>query len=163
MSVAAFSLSDLASAAESVLYSFPGNSKVVGQVQEDSAGNLYGTTLAEQQYGTAYRLQQHQGVWRAENIHVFNGNDGAYPNAGLTLNRTAGAFYGSAEFGGSNGDGVIFSLSQTGHRWTESTLHTFTGLTDSTPPRLSPTTGQPVLCTAQPTMAGMPTAAPLLN
>ena len=127
VSVAAFSVSDFASAAESVLYSFPSDSEVVGQVQEDSSGNLYGTTLAEQQYGTAYRLQQHQGVWRAKNIHVFNGSDGANPHAGLTLNRTVGAFYGVAEFGGSYGDGVIFWLSQTGHRWTESTLHTFTG------------------------------------
>ena len=114
-------------AAESVLYSFPSDSEVLGQVQEDSSGNLYGTTYAEKQYGTVYRLQQRQGVWRAENIHVFNGSDGANPYAGLTLNRTAGAFYGVAEGGGSSGAGVIFALSQAGHRWTYTTLHTFTG------------------------------------
>ena len=66
-------------------------------------------------------------MWRAENIHVFDGSDGENPSAGLTLNRTAGTFYGVTQFGGSHGDGVIFALSQAGHRWTESTLHTFTG------------------------------------
>ena len=127
VSVAALSVSGPASAAESVLYNFPAGSEVFGQVQEDSSGNLYGTTFTENQYGTVYRLQQHQGMWRAENIHVFNGSDGANPNAGLTLNRAAAAFYGVAGNGGSNGAGVIFALSQTGHRWAYTTLHTFTG------------------------------------
>ena len=63
-------------------------------MQEDSSGNLYGTTFADKQYGTVYQLQQRQGVWRAKNIHVFNGSDGENPSAGLTLNRTAAAFYG---------------------------------------------------------------------
>ena len=98
VSVAVLSVSDFASASsESVLFSFPNHSVVRGQVQEDGSGNLYGTTHDELQYGTVYRLQQHQGVWRAENIHVFNGNDGANPVAGLTLNGTSGAFYGSTD------------------------------------------------------------------
>ena len=148
---------------KSVLYSFPSNSEVLGQVQEDSAGKLYGTAYAEQQYGTVYRLQQRQGVWRAKNILVFNGSDGANPRAGLTLNRTAGAFYGSAEFGGSNGVGVIFALSQTGHRWTESTLHTFAG-PDGQYPAAS-LTNDKATGTLYGTAyeAGTPAAAPLSN
>ena len=100
---------------------------MVGQIQEDGSGNLYGTTAADKGYGTAYQLQERQGVWSEKNIHVFHGYDGQNPNAGLAPNQAAGVFYGTTQYGGSQNRGVIFALSPAGRRWSESTLHQFVG------------------------------------
>ena len=53
LSATAFSATQSASASsETVLYNFPSGSAVVGQIQEDGSGNLYGTTAADKGYGT---------------------------------------------------------------------------------------------------------------
>ncbi len=79
----------------------------------DSAGNLYGTT----QYGggtgcegsgcgTVFRLSS---KGKETVLHVFQGSDGAYPTTG-TLLLKAGVLYGTAQVGGANNMGVVFSV-----------------------------------------------------
>lgn len=61
-------------------------------------------------------------------LHVFAGNDGAYPSAALVQD-TAGALYGVTGGGGTHGEGTVFRLSppQAGHdKWDFEVLHDFT-------------------------------------
>lgn len=60
-------------------------------------------------------------------LHSFTGGaDGAYPRAGLTLDR-AGNLYGTTEGGGEHGWGVVFKLKRTGSSWLLSPLYSFAG------------------------------------
>src|SRR5436309_3568963 len=99
--VAVLSASSLASASnEKVLYSFPSESTVFGQVQEDSLGNLYGTTYLEDGSGTVYELSEHHGNWNRRIVHVFGSDsDGASPHAGLNSDHIDGTFYGTTTSG----------------------------------------------------------------
>ncbi len=135
IAVAALSASSMAYASsETVLYSFPDGAAPVGQVQEDSFGNLYGTTYSGNGHGTAYQLKQHRGQWHAKTIHEFgSASDGTNPQAGLTPDRTDGIFYGSTLNGGLYSDGVVFSLVQSGRKWTENVLHHFDGSEGANP------------------------------
>jgi len=44
------------------------------------------------------------------NLYTFNGNDGAFPYAGL-MRGNDGNFYGTTEFGGGSSSGVVFRIS----------------------------------------------------
>lgn len=131
----ALSASGLAYAStESVLYDFPAGSQVYGQVQEDSLGNLYGTTYSGDSHGTIYELKERRGQWRARTIYAFGGgSDGNNPQAGLTPDRTQGILYGSTTSGGYYGYGTAFSLTQSGRHWTENVLHHFDYSDGATP------------------------------
>jgi uncharacterized repeat protein (TIGR03803 family) len=57
-------------------------------------------------------------------LHSFtNGQDGAHPEAGLTIDR-AGNLYGTAFYGGL-GPGTVFKLTHKGSGWTFSPLYSF--------------------------------------
>lgn len=87
----------------------------------DSAGNFYGaTTYGSNQVGLVFKLDP---IGRETVLFTFNGNDGAYPSAGV-IRSPKGMLCGTAEFGGKFGAGVIFSLSPSG---VEKTLHDFEG------------------------------------
>jgi uncharacterized repeat protein (TIGR03803 family) len=139
---------------ERVLYSFHGGSDgsypTAGLIS-DKAGNLYGTTSAGGSgscsspegfgCGTVFELSPLAGGgWTEKEIYTFQGSeDGAYPNADLTLD-TAGNLYGSTTYGGSTvcssaepGCGVIFELSP-GNPWTEKVLYRFQGGNDGAYP-----------------------------
>lgn len=133
--VATSCASTLASASsEKVIYDFVGNSRAYGQLQEDSLGDLYGTTASGNNNGTVYRLRQHRGLWRGSIIHRFgSGSDGNTPYAGLTPNRDAGTFYGSTYLGGASDLGTIYSLIRPRNRWKESVLYNFDGLNGAYP------------------------------
>lgn len=61
-------------------------------------------------------------------LHNFTGGgDGAFPYAGLTMDR-AGNFYGTTSAGGGYGrEGVVFRLSRAGSGWVLTPLHSFRG------------------------------------
>ena len=61
-------------------------------------------------------------------LHNFTGGaDGAFPYAGLTMDR-AGNFYGTASAGGGyERKGVVFRLSASGSGWVLTPLHSFRG------------------------------------
>ena len=63
----------------------------------------------------------------------FSGQNGAYPEAGLTMDR-AGNLYGTTYEGGSSNRGTVFKLVRRGAGWVLSPLYSFTGRTDGDAP-----------------------------
>ena len=111
---------------ETVLYSFTGGADGAYPyygVVEDFFGNLYGTTAngGSAGYGVVFKVdtQGHETV-----LYSFTGgSDGAYPYSGVTLD-LFGNLYGTANTGGSAGDGVVFKVDTHRH---ESVLYNFPG------------------------------------
>jgi uncharacterized repeat protein (TIGR03803 family) len=58
-------------------------------------------------FGTVFKVNANGAGFTSR--HDFNGGDGAYPEAGLTL--SGNTLYGTAYQGGSSGVGTVFSLS----------------------------------------------------
>ena len=97
---------------ETVLYTFQGRADggdPRAGVVPDGKGNLYGTTFVggSQAWGTIFKLD---AGGRLTTLHAFTGGtDGSSPSAGLMLGED-GALYGTADGGGSSGNGVVFKL-----------------------------------------------------
>jgi uncharacterized repeat protein (TIGR03803 family) len=126
---------------ESVLHSFCSRSNCSDGLLSsanlvlDDTGSLYGTTErggdSSKDFGVVFKLTpQSNGRWTEMVLHVFEGNDGASPIAGLIFDQT-GNLYGTTRGGGQPGGGVVFRLSpnQDGS-WTEQVLYNFTNGTD---------------------------------
>jgi uncharacterized repeat protein (TIGR03803 family) len=108
------------------LYSFTGandgNQPFAGLVQ-GSDGYFYGTTYygGTNGMGNVFRISA-SGV--LTNLYSFTGsNDGANPCAGLVQGRD-GCFYGTTEYGGTNGSGAVFRITTKGAL---TNLHSFGG------------------------------------
>ncbi len=80
-----------------------------------SDGNLYGTTSSggkarcgplHDGCGTIFRIGLDGSF---STLHVFNGRDGANPEAAM-IQGSDGALYGTTSWGGKNGDGSIFRI-----------------------------------------------------
>lgn len=138
---------------ESVLYKFTGGSgsNPYSTLVFDAAGSLYGTTLNGGSFdiGVVFRLTPPAsagGAWTEAVLHDFTlpldskgmicytcPNHGANPYAGLVITKS-GVFYGTTVFGGEITDdsaGTIFKVeppASAGGAWTESVLHSFTGM-----------------------------------
>jgi len=145
-----------AASRERVLYNFQGGSDgsypVAGLVT-DKAGNLYGTTTAGGSgscsssdgvgCGTVFELSSVAGGgWTEKVIYTFQaGQDGSYPEAGLTFD-AAGTLYGVTRAGGGGGCndlepgcGTVFELTLgIGGTWTENVLYRFEGGSDGSTP-----------------------------
>jgi uncharacterized repeat protein (TIGR03803 family) len=88
---------------------------------------LYGTITAEGAYGAGavFELVQSKQGWSGKTLYNFSGgNDGGGPAGGLTFDAT-GNLYGTAQGGGSGSGGVVFELTPSGGRWTETVLYNF--------------------------------------
>ena len=117
------------------LYEFQGSAdgESPNGVIRDSAGNLYGTTIAGGQtiFGTVFKLNP-SGV-KTILYNFTGGTDGGEPHGSL------GNLYGTTEYGGDlnalcagmQGCGVVFKISPTGR---ETVLHRFTGKADGGQP-----------------------------
>jgi uncharacterized repeat protein (TIGR03803 family) len=107
-----------------VLHHFNGSdgSYANGDLQLDSAGNLYGTTYlgGSFNHGAIFKLTR-SGQFSLP-YSFSGGSDGAEPDAGLTLDRATGDFYGTTSLGGAHNAGVIFKLTSAG---AFSVLHDF--------------------------------------
>jgi uncharacterized repeat protein (TIGR03803 family) len=92
-------------------------------------GWLYGTTGqgGTNGFGTIFKLST-DGL-SFTNIHNFAVNDGENPQGGL-VQGPDGTLYGTAENGGSNGSGTVFSLNPDGSGF--AVLYNFTALTAGT-------------------------------
>jgi uncharacterized repeat protein (TIGR03803 family) len=78
----------------------------------DAAGNLYGTTFGDGQYGygSVFKLTRTHGGWTYSTLHSFaGGSDGSNPMCSLVFD-ASGNLYGTASGGGTNNDGVIFQI-----------------------------------------------------
>jgi uncharacterized repeat protein (TIGR03803 family) len=72
-------------------------------------------------------LSRRSGGWDETLLYSFGGknNDGYEPEAGLTWDY-AGNLYGTAEMGGTHGDGTVYELRRTpGGAWKEHILYSF--------------------------------------
>ncbi len=125
-----------ASGAETILYSLDGSAG--GSAPQSGlvlkGNDLYGTasTGGAADAGTIFRVNLKTG--KAKTVYVFSGgDDGKDPLTGLTAQ--GGTLYGTANFGGSNGDGTLFALSVPGYTLT--VLHAFTGAKDGKYPQAS--------------------------
>ncbi len=84
----------------------------VGNLILDTAGNLYGTTFADGEfgYGSVFELTPTSSGWIYTSLHDFtNGSDGSHPYSNLVFD-SSGNIYGTASSGGSFGDGVVFEI-----------------------------------------------------
>ena len=94
-------------------------------------GNFYGTTAGGGRYsrnGTVFRMTTNGTL---NTLYSFTGgNDGASPVAGL-VRGADGNFYGTTEYGGTNGSGTVFKIMTNG---TLSALYSFTGGSDGANP-----------------------------
>lgn len=97
---------------------------------------LYGTTSGggASNNGTVFALSPSSapGEWTDTVLHSFaGGNDGAYPNAGVTMGKN-GVLYGATVLGGNGGCpqcGTVFALTPPappGGAWSETVLYRFT-------------------------------------
>lgn len=126
---------------ETVLYAFTGAPDGIspyGGLVVDTAGNLYGTTIAggANGGGTVFEVSPGtDGQWTETVLYSFcalaNCADGEFPFDGLVLDG-AGNLYGTTDDGGVNADcsfgstcGTVFEVSSSGGKWTESVLHSF--------------------------------------
>jgi len=78
----------------------------------DAAGNLYGTTVGGGafQQGSVFKLTYSQGGWTYNDLHDFTaGSDGRAPYGALIVD-ASGNLYGTAGWGGSNGNGVVWEI-----------------------------------------------------
>lgn len=95
-----------------------------GALIRDSVGNLYGTTYmgTDIGQGTVYKLDP---SGNETILHIFSGypTDGAYPTSSLVRD-AAGNLYGTANNGGSEGNGCVFKLDPSGNL---TLLHSFNG------------------------------------
>lgn len=130
---------------ETVLYNFKGGSQDGASPHatliEDSAGNLYGTTVnggpptgaCRLGCGTVFRLTPASGEWQESVLYTFTGgSDGAIPYAGVAMD-AAGNLYGATIGGGTAGKGVVYKLTPGAGGWDLTVLHTFQGADGSAP------------------------------
>ena len=124
---------------ESVLYSFTGGNDGASPWAEplifDQSGNLYGVTYqggnrSQCTFGCGVVFQvspKPNGSWKEKVLHHFTGGkDGGGPASGLIFD-AAGTLYGTTDFGGAYGKGVVFKLTPNPDgSWNEKVLHHFT-------------------------------------
>jgi uncharacterized repeat protein (TIGR03803 family) len=124
------------SGALTTLYSFcsqsgctDGETPSAGLV-EATNGDFYGTTTygGDYQAGTVFKITPSGALTKLHDFHA-NNTDGADPVAGL-VQGSDGNFYGTAEFGGTNGDGTVFKVTPSG---TLTTLLDFDGTNGAQP------------------------------
>jgi uncharacterized repeat protein (TIGR03803 family) len=101
------------SGAETVLHLFTGGAdggQPLAGLVRDKKGNLFGTTRSSGAtgFGTVFKITP-SGVEKV--LHSFSGNgeDGAYPYAGLVMD-SQGTFYGTTLSGGLYGAGVVYKI-----------------------------------------------------
>ena len=130
---------------EKVLSYFSGNVGVnpAGGLIFDKTGNLYGTTT-DWSYsytgpGTVFTLTANSdGSWTKSTLHTFDETDGYNPSVGLIFD-PVGDLYSTTDFGGDNGEGVVFQLTPNSDgTWSESVLYSFTGASDGWRPQGRP-------------------------
>jgi uncharacterized repeat protein (TIGR03803 family) len=82
-----------------------------GGLLMDAAGNLYGATSGHNTLGSVYKLSPSTGgKWTFTVLYDFQGGlDGATPGGPLVMD-SGGNIFGTAEFGGANGLGVVYEI-----------------------------------------------------
>ncbi len=134
---------------ETVLHNFGNGTDGAGPLAGmifDIAGNLYGTTETGGTSGTncfagcgtVFKLTPgNGGQWAETVLYNFcsqpNCADGNGLTAGLVFDKS-GRLYGTTQWGGGTGNGVVFELVPSGNQWSQRVLHTFAGGADGAGP-----------------------------
>jgi uncharacterized repeat protein (TIGR03803 family) len=109
---------------ETVLHVFTGGDGCggSGSLAMDTEGNLFGTTIMGGKYnnGTVWKLNLNSH--KETVLHSFTTAEGFYPWGGVTMD-AKGNLYGDIQYGGANGDGMVWRLSKSGKL---TVLHSFT-------------------------------------
>ncbi len=98
-----------------ILYTFtggPDGAYPTGGVTVGPNGGVYGaiSTAGSYNYGNVFELAESHGAWKVIELHQFTGgNDGSYPDQGVTLDKL-GNLYGVTVQGGTHGLGTIFEI-----------------------------------------------------
>src|SRR5467141_3376642 len=136
------SLATVSAATTDVIFSFAGDDGEYADtdLETDSAGNIYGTTVLGGDFGcgTVFQLSPTPTGWVHTVLYSFTGGaDGGEPYKGVTLD-LQGNLYGTTVAGGGGscegGCGVVFKLTNSGGSWSQSVIHTFTGGDDGSGP-----------------------------
>ncbi|SRR5579871_646922 len=93
----------------------------VSSLSLDASGNLYGTTSAggtsasgcKSGCGGVFELLKKNGNWQTI-VLPFNGTNGGNPAAGVYLDGAGRTAYGTTQYGGANGQGVVFAAKTSG-------------------------------------------------
>jgi uncharacterized repeat protein (TIGR03803 family) len=142
LSMMALSLATATATTTDVIFSFAeGEGEYADtDLETDSAGNIYGTTVLGGDFGsgTVFQLSPTPNGWVHTVLYSFTGGaDGGEPYKGVTLD-SEGNLYGTAVTGGSGncegGCGVAYKVSNTGGTWTQAVIHAFTGGDDGSGP-----------------------------
>ncbi len=104
---------------EKLLHSFrniPDGDFPAASLIMDTAGNLYSTTYdgGLHDSGMVFELNPNaDGGWTEKSLHSFGGadNDGSHTYAPVVID-AAGNLYGTTQYGGVNGVGVLFEITQ---------------------------------------------------
>src|SRR5215217_6177291 len=140
--VIALSLVTASAATTDVIFSFE---EAAGEyadtdLETDSAGNIYGTTVlgGDHGSGTVFQLVPTPTEWEQNVLYSFTGGaDGGEPYKGVSID-AQGNLYGTAVTGGSGGCeggcGVVYKLTNSGGTWTQTVIHAFTGGDDGSGP-----------------------------
>jgi len=140
--VIALSVTTAAATTTDVIFSFEEDEGEYADtdLETDSAGNIYGTTVLGGDFGsgTVFQLTPTPNGWVHTVLYSFTGGvDGGEPYKGVTLDRD-GNLYGTAVTGGSGncegGCGVIYKLTNRKGTWTQKVVHAFTGGDDGSGP-----------------------------
>jgi uncharacterized repeat protein (TIGR03803 family) len=102
---------------------FDGSVPIAGLIQGRD-GNLYGTTQYGGANGAGVVFQISTDGTTFNVLHSFNGSDGYNPLSSL-IQASDGNLYGTTQYGGLSGNGVVFQISPDGTIF--NTLHSFNG------------------------------------
>ncbi len=113
-----FNLVKASAWAENILYTFTDGGDPQGNLIFDAAGNIYGTTAFGGTHGAGSVFELAPaggGTYTQSTLFSFweNGFDGAETHGAVVMD-TAGNLYGTAEFGGIGGSGVVYELTPAG-------------------------------------------------
>ena len=140
--VIALSLVSAAATTTDVIFSFEEDDGEYADtdLETDSAGNIYGTTVlgGDHGSGTVFQLSPTPNGWVQNVLYSFTGGaDGGEPYKGVSVDRQ-GNLYGTAVTGGSGscegGCGVVYKLTNSGGTWTQNVIYAFTGGADGSGP-----------------------------
>ncbi len=123
-----------------LVYTFTGTNgdgnRPFGGVVLDSEGDVYGTTQegGSSNEGTVYKLTPKGSGFSESILYSFTGNGlGSYPFAPLTID-ASGNLYGTTFNGNTENGGLVFMLSESEGKWTETVLYSFGSAPDGSGP-----------------------------
>ncbi len=125
---------------ETVIHSFAGSGDgaypYAELVSDPTTGALYGTTYSggTSGCGTVFELTRSGGTWTETVLHSFLGGDGCLSDSRVHED-AKGRLFGATPNGGAYGAGVVYMLTETEGKWSETVLYNFTGGSDGNYPK----------------------------